>query len=126
MPAWPSDEIDRIEKAEELQITSLRQDGTLRKPVVIWVVRVGDELYVRSYKGRASSWFRGAQVRHEGRIQAGGVAADVTFVEETDPGVNDQIDAAYRAKYRRYPQYVAPMLTPDVRETTIKLAPRHD
>ena len=34
--------------------------------------------------------------------------------------------ASYRAKYRRYPQYVAPMLTPDVRETTIKLAPRHD
>jgi hypothetical protein len=96
----------------------------LSKPVIIWVVRVGDELYVRSYKGRKAHWFRGVQVRHEGRIQAGGVEKDVTFVEEVDPGMNDQIDAAYRAKYRRYPQYVTPMLTPEVRGTTIRLAPR--
>jgi hypothetical protein len=48
----------------------------------------------------------------------------VVFVEETDPGLNDQIDAAYRAKYGRYPQYVAPMVTPEVRATTLKLAPR--
>ncbi|MFN2107909.1 MAG: DUF2255 family protein [Candidatus Promineifilaceae bacterium] len=34
--------------AEELRIASLRSDGTLRKPVIIWVVRVGDDLYVRS------------------------------------------------------------------------------
>jgi hypothetical protein len=63
-------------------------------------------------------------VRHEGRIWAGGVAKDVTFMEETDPGLNDQIDAAYRAKYARYPQYVAPMRTPEVRATTIRLKPR--
>ena len=49
---------------------------------------------------------------------------DVTFVEETDPKVNNQIDAAYLAKYRRYPQYVSPMVTPDVRAATIKLVPR--
>jgi hypothetical protein len=92
--------------------------------VTIWVVRVGDALFIRSYKGRTSAWFRGVQVRHEGRIWAGGVAKDVTFMEETDPGLNDQIDAAYRAKYARYPQYVAPMRTPEVRATTIRLKPR--
>jgi hypothetical protein len=124
MPTWTNDELARIGSAEELQIAPLRSDGTLPKPVTIWVVRVGDDLYVRSYRGRGSGWFRGVQVRHVGRIQAGGVTRDVTFVEEGDPGVNDQIDAAYRAKYARYPQYVAPMLTLDVRATTIKLAPQ--
>jgi hypothetical protein len=124
MPAWTNDELKRIGNAEELQIAPLRSDGTLRKPVTIWVVRVDDDLYVRSAYGRGSAWFRGVQVRWEGRIQAGGVERDVTFSEETDPGVNDQIDAAYRAKYRRYPQYVAPMVTPEVRATTIKLTPR--
>jgi hypothetical protein len=91
---------------------------------IIWVVRVGDDLYVRSVNGRASDWFRGVQTRHEGRIRAGGVDKDVTFVEETDPKVNDQIDAAYHTKYDRYPQYVAPMVTPVVRAATIKLVPR--
>lgn len=124
MMSWTSDELDRIGTAEELEIATLRDDGTLRNPVTIWVVRVGDDLYVRSYRGRAGAWFRGVQARHEGRIWAGGVEKDVSFVEEADPTVNDQIHAAYRAKYRRYPQYVSPMLTPEVRATTLKLAPR--
>jgi hypothetical protein len=124
MTTWTSDELNKIGTAEELEIAPLRRDGTLRNPVTIWVVRVGDDLYVRSYRGYGGAWFRAAQVRHEGRIRAGGVDKDVTFVEETDPGINDQIDAAYHTKYRRYPQYVAPLVTAEARSTTIKLVPR--
>lgn len=124
MTAWTSNELNKIGTAEELEIASLRSDGTLRKRVIIWVVRLGDELYVRSVNGRTSAWFRGVVVRYEGRIWAGGVVKDVTFVEEHDPELNDQIDAAYLAKYGRYPQYVAPMVTAEVRSTTIKLASR--
>ena len=29
-------------------------------------------LYVRSWKGRTAAWYRAIQVRHEGRIRAGG------------------------------------------------------
>jgi hypothetical protein len=124
MTTWTSNELTKIGTAEELEIAPLRGDGMLRKPVTIWVVRHGDDLYVRSVNGRNSAWFRGTQVRHEGRIWAGGVEKDVTFVEESDPDINDKIDAAYRTKYLRYPQYVAPMVTTDVRSTTLKLVPR--
>ena len=123
MTLWSQDELDRIGSADELQIAPRRRDGTLRTPVTIWVVRLGDELYVRSYRGRGGAWFRGTQVRHEGRIWAGGVEKDVTFVEETDPGINDQIDAAYRAKYRRSASYVPPMISPEARATTLRLVP---
>ena len=125
MTTWASDELDKIEKAEELEIAPLRRDGAPRNPVTIWVVRLGDELYVRSYRGRGGSWFRGAQVRHEGQIRAGGVEKNVTFVEETAPGINDQIDDVYRTKYRRSgAEYVDPMVAPEARATTIKLVPR--
>jgi hypothetical protein len=125
MTAWTSEELSKIGAAEELRIAPRRRDGTLRNPVTIWVVRVGDDLYVRSVYGRTSAWFRGTQVRHEGRIWAGGVVKDVTFVEESDPGINDQIDAAYRAKYRRYAaSIVESTVTPQARAATIKLAPR--
>ena len=124
MTIWTSEELNKIGTAEELQIASLRRDGTLRKPVIIWVVRVGDDLYVRCVNGRKGAWFRGVRSRHEGRIWAGGVEKEVIFVEESDPDVNDQIDAAYLTKYRRYPQYVSPMVTPAVRAATIKLVPR--
>ena len=125
MTAWTSDELNKIGAAEELRIASLRRDGTLRNPVTIWVVRVGDDLYVRSWRGRTAAWYRGTQVRHEGRIWAGGVEKDVTFVEEADADLNDQIDAAYRTKYRRYgAQYVNPMVAPEARAATIKLVLR--
>ena len=125
MTTWTHDELNKIEKAEELQIASQRRDDTLRKPVTIWVVRVGDDLYVRSVYGRGSGWFRGTQSRHEGHIRAGGVDKDVTFVEETDPTLNEEIDSAYRTKYHRYAaSIINSTLTPEARSATIKLVPR--
>jgi len=124
MTTWTSDELTTIGAADELELASLRPDGMLRKPVTIWVVRHADDLYVRSYKGSDAAWLRGIQARHEGHIRAGGVEKDVTFVEETDPGINDQIDAAYREKYRRYASYVPPKISSEARATTLKLVPR--
>ena len=125
MTIWTSDELNKIGKAEELQIATLRRDGTLRNRVIIWVVRVGDDLYVRSVNGRTSAWFGGVQTRYEGQIRAGGVVKDVTFVEEPDPAINEQIDAAYRTKYRRYAESIINHINgSEARAATIKLVPR--
>ena len=123
MNRWMSAELDKMDKAEELTLSSLRRDGTLRKPVIMWVVRVDGHIYVRAYKGRTSPWFRGAQTKHQGHIRAGGVEKDVNFVEEADPEVNRRVDAAYLAKYGRYPQYVAPMVEPAAKSATLELVP---
>jgi hypothetical protein len=126
MDGWASDELDRITDADELQLASVRRDGTPSRPVTIWVVRHGDDLYVRSWRGRTARWFRGVQDRHQGHIRAGGVDKDVTFVVvDAGDDVNDQVDAAYRTKYRRYPDsIVESMLHPEARATTLKLVPR--
>jgi len=125
MTGWTNDELDKIGATDELQIASVRRDGTLSTPVPIWVVRLGDDLYVRSYKGHGGAWFRAARARHEGRIRTGGVEKDVTFVEEIDAGMNDRIDDVYRTKYHRYgAQYVQPMVAAEARATTMKLVPR--
>jgi hypothetical protein len=124
MTMWTRDELNKIAAAEELRIASLRRNGTLRKLVTIWVVRHGDDLYVRSAYGRSAAWFRGVKARHEGRIQAGGVEKDVIFMDAA-PNLNDEIDAAYRAKYRRHgATYVNMMVSPEARSATIKLTPR--
>lgn len=124
MVTWTHDELTKIAAAEELKLASVRGDDTLGNPVTISVVRVGDDLYVRSWKGDTGAWFRATQVRHAGHIEAGGVGKDVTFVAETDDDVNDRIDAAYRTKYRRHGgRYVDPMVAPTARSTTIKLVP---
>jgi hypothetical protein len=117
---WTSEELDRIGGADELEVMPLRS----RRPVTIWVVRDGDDLYVRSWRGRSGGWFRAAQAQGAGRISAGGVDKDVDFVG-ADDDVNDGVDAAYRAKYQRYGDtYVAQMVGPDARATTLKLVAR--
>ncbi len=47
----PEDELGRIGAAEEPQLASLRCDGTMHPYVTMWVVRTGDDLYVRSAYG---------------------------------------------------------------------------
>ena len=124
MSAWTSNELERIAAADELQIASARADGTLRNPVTIWVARLGDDLYVRSVNGRDAAWFHGTQVRHDGHIEAAGVAKDVTFVD-ADHDLDGDIDAAYRHKYRRYAAgIVNSIVTPQARAATIRLVPR--
>ncbi|HMD92794.1 MAG TPA: DUF2255 family protein [Trebonia sp.] len=124
MTAWTSDELERIASADELRIAFQRPDGTLASPRTIWVVRDGDDLYVRSVNGRTSAWFRGTQARHQGHVEAGGVSKDVTFADPGD-GLDEELDAAYRAKYRRYsPNIVNSVLTEQARAATVKLVPR--
>jgi len=124
MTAWKSDELATIGAAEEMQIAPFRRDGAPGKLVTVWVVRHGDDLYVRSVRGRSGHWFRGTQERHEGRIRVGRVQQDVRFID-AEHGVEDEIDAAYRAKYRRYAGSILnSVLTPEARSTTIKLVPR--
>ncbi len=125
MAVWTLEELNTIGEAEEIQIAPLRDDGKLQKPVTIWIVRAGDDLYIRSARAHKGMWFRAAQERHQGHIQAGGVDKDVSFVEESDPAINDRIDAAYRTKYRRHDaRYVDPMVGPEARATTLRLVPR--
>ncbi|WP_141725413.1 DUF2255 family protein [Micromonospora pallida] len=44
--SWTSDELTTIGHAEELQLARLREDGTLRPYMTIWVGRASDQLYV--------------------------------------------------------------------------------
>ena len=124
MTGWTSDQLDKLGKAEEVQVASVGRDGTLRKPTTVWAVRHGDDLYVRSVAGRSGAWFRGSQERHQGRIRAGRVQQDVTFVD-AGQDVEHEVDAAYRTKYRRYAGSILnSVLTPEARSSTLRLVPR--
>jgi hypothetical protein len=123
MTDWSVDELTRIGSTEELEIAPRRSDGSLARPRTIWVVRHGDDLYVRSVNGRTSAWFRGIQGSHEGHIRAGGVSKDVTFADPGDD-IGDDLDAAYRDKYRRYAaSIVGSIVSPQARAATLKLVP---
>jgi hypothetical protein len=120
---WTDEELTRIGEARELQLASERPDGTMRPSVTMWVVRAGDDLYVRSAYGPDNPWFRRAKASGTGRIRAGGLERSVVFAEPA-AGAHSGIDAAYHAKYDRYgPAIVGTVVGPKAEEVTIKLVP---
>lgn len=122
MTTWTDADLAHFGGAEEVRIAGMRRDGSLRKPVIVWVASLGDELYTRSVNGPDAAWFRGVQVRRRGQLSAGGKEIDVDFI--ADDGVDDGLlDAAYERKYGRYPGPVKSITSPTARSTTLKLVP---
>jgi hypothetical protein len=123
--SWSSSDLETIGAADELEVSSLRLDDTLRPYVTIWGVRSGDDIYVRSAYGGAG-WYHRAKTRGVGRVRAGGIERDVRFVElDSDAAEHDAIDTAYRAKYSRYAaNIVETVVGPALRTTTYRLDPR--
>lgn len=124
--AWSEHELAEVESRDEVRISSLRQDGTLTSSRIIWAVRLGDEVYVRSVNGRGAAWFRGTRARHEGHLEVGGLAKDVAFVDiDGSDEIEDRIDRAYASKYRNYSRSIVDHINSvEARAATIQLVPR--
>ncbi len=123
MSTWTKEERRAVAAATELRISTRRRDWTLRPPVSIWVVRVGDGLYVRSYMGSGGAWFRRACALGTAHISAADVDRDVT-VGLTGTAARAEIDQTYRAKYASYGRaYVEAMTADAAAATTLLLAP---
>jgi hypothetical protein len=123
MGTWTTDDLDRIGSTEELGLASRRADGALSGFVTMWVVRVGDDLYVRSAGGPTRPWYRRALAADVGAIKAGGLQHRVAF-GTADSGVHEAIDAAYHAKYDRYgPKIVGSVVGAAAHDATIRLMP---
>lgn len=123
MAIWSEGALERIGQADHIQIVTQRPDDSARKPVTIWVVRVGDDLYIRAVRGRFGGWFRATQERPDGRILVGDTAYDVIF-EPADPALREAIDAAYQRKYgSKPPTHFAPIVARSAQEATLRLVP---
>ena len=120
MSSWSTNELRKIAESDDLHISPFREDGvTNGTPTWIWSVVVGEDLYVRAYNGPSSRWYKAAMQQNAGRIKAAGLTKDVSF-EPVDKSINDQIDDAYRAKYKSSP-YLEPMIGARARSTTVKI-----
>jgi hypothetical protein len=123
MSKWEEEQLRNISDADDLHIAPLRDDGmTYGTPTWIWSVAVDDALYVRPYNGKDSRWYKSALRQKAGRITAAGLTKDVTF-EAASGDINERVDNAYRAKYKRSP-YLEPMVGARARAATVRVTPR--
>lgn len=124
MTVWTADELARVGGATEIEVSSRRPDGSLRPYVTIWVVRSGDDLYVRSAYGPDNGWYRRAKASGKGRIRAGGLERDVAF-EEPGPSVVADLHASYHTKYDQYgARMVGTVVSTEAARATLRLVPR--
>lgn len=122
MSHWSKRELSKIANSDDLHISPFREDGTTYgTPTWIWSVVLGGCLYVRAYNGQSSRWYQAAMRQKLGRITAAGLTKEVSF-EPVTGAVNDQIDDAYRSKYKGSP-YLAPMIGARARAATVRIAP---
>jgi hypothetical protein len=128
-PAWTPEELDRIGSADELQIAVRRADGTSQRWTPIWVVRVAEQVYVRTWYRRESGWFGHVLRSRRARIRVPDLEVDVAVedVGEATAQLRARIDAAYRTKYRRYgSSSVEPMVAAAAAAATLQLSPERD
>jgi len=121
MSGWTDGELAQIGGALELDLASRGTGGELGSFVTMWVVRAGQDLYVRSAGGPDRPWYRHATTSGTGTIRAGGVERDVTFADAA-ADAHRAIDAAYHAKYDQYgPKIVGHVAGPGCHAVTIRL-----
>jgi hypothetical protein len=120
---WPEAKLAELTDTQELVLVIGRaRHETIRVPV--WVVAVDGAVYVRSYKGVTSVWFRRVQADLDQAIRLGDSDVPVRFenVDRLDH-VNRGIDAEYNRKYSRF-DYVGSMSYPAAVEATLRVHPR--
>ncbi|WP_415853686.1 DUF2255 family protein [Sinomonas sp. G460-2] len=122
MTEWDTNTLARIAATDDLHIAPFREDGTTYgTPTWIWSVVVDESLYVRPWNGANSRWYKAAMNQGAGRITTAGGTYDVRF-HAANPAVNDDVDAAYRAKYANS-EYLPPMLAARPRAATVRITP---
>ena len=124
MSGWSERDLARIGVADEILVAPDRGDRSRGPAVPAWVVRVGEKLYVRSYRGPSGGWYRRVRFSRNGRIRAGTDEFRVRFSEVAAPELRAQIDEAYRVKYGCYgSRYLTAMTSDSAAETTLRLEP---
>ena len=118
--SFPKPTLALLDRSNEVDIETRSPKGTVHA-VPIWVVVDGDDVFIRTYRGPKSRWYRellagpGALVVNGKRIPIRAIAArDSASVKRASDG--------YRKKYRKGSSLDS-MLVPPVLPTTLRLEP---
>jgi hypothetical protein len=119
--SFPSDDLERLARAEEIEIETQPPDGPVHR-TVIWIVVDDDEAFIRSVRGKAGRWYREATANPAVAIHVDGRRLPATAIPATDPDSIERTNKALRQKYDRVPG-LEPMLKPTVFDTTLRVEP---
>lgn len=126
LEAWNPEVLRALADAHEVDVTPVAADGGRGASRTIWSIGVGDELYIRSWKGRDAVWFRAAVTSGLGELSVtGGSVAQAVAFEEVDAAASVQADisATFLTKYTS-DGYAGAMNEDVPLSATLRLLPR--
>jgi len=100
----------------------IRPGKSTRPGVIIWIVAVGAEAYVRSVQGPDGKWYKKVSAAKEATLEFDNRLIPVTAQPITDKATLDSVSAEYLRKYATSP-YAKSMTRPDTLPTTLRLDP---
>ncbi len=116
---------NRLAQAQEIQIETRRRDANApAHRTTIWVVVVGDAVYVRSVRGVTGRWYQEIKANPVAAVHVDGQRIPVQAMPVTDDATIKQVSDAYRQKYRNDPSSLASMVRDEILPTTLRVEPQ--
>ena len=108
-----------LRTAKEVGIRTSRHPD---RAIVIWVVVVGDDVFVRSFRGPKALWYVAAATDGRATLEIGSQQIPVRVLPVADSVAIASISTAYLAKYATSP-YAKEMVRAEILPTTLRLEP---
>ncbi|XIF20034.1 MAG: DUF2255 family protein [Acetilactobacillus jinshanensis] len=97
---WDPQFLKSITNAQTIKVAPDYADHRALTPIPVWFVRVGNDMYVRAYRGPKSKWYQAAVKQGTGQADLNGHRVAVSFAPvKRDSFVNKTVNQEYLAKY---------------------------
>ena len=120
---FDADTRNRLAKTQEIRIETRRSgaDASAHR-TTIWVVVAGDDVYIRSVRGRAGRWYQEIKANPAAAVHIDGQRIPGRAVPVTDDATIARVSEAYRQKYRNDASLPS-MVHDEILPTTLRLEP---
>jgi len=111
-----------LAKANTVRIETRRGPRAPVHQTPIWVVVDGNDVYVRSYTGRAGRWYREIRAHPKGALLKAGQRITIRAVQVRTRAAIAKASEGYLTKYAKSP-YAKAMVKTEILSTTLRLLP---
>ncbi len=122
--SFDAETLQLLDETKEVQIETRRDQNAPAHRTIIWVVTLGEAVFVRSVRGEKGRWYREVSANPSAALHVGDRRIPVHAVPATDEPTVEAVSEAYRSKYgRTSPGSTRAMVRPETLPTTLRLEP---
>ena len=117
--AFDASTLEMLRTADEIRIRTRKHKG---QGVIIWIVTVGEQAFIRSFRGASAKWYVDAVADGQATLEVGDQQIPVRLTSVADAATVEAVSQAYLGKYASSP-YAKAMVAPEVLPTTVHVDP---